>query len=185
MVQASGLEDHWSVREEAARLAALVCAKYGQPYYQIQPRITQALNTAFQQTNNPLTTHYGMAFSSSQTPSQPTYYAFQQTDNPLATQYGMPPSNLHNHPLCYAFHQTGNSPATQYGMPFSSPKPQPLPPPSPHHHPLQRTQGHLLQHCRGYCGLDSSGPPGSAQCPVPQPASLLGPPARPDAAVWQ
>lgn len=56
---ASGLEDHWSVREEAARLAALVCAKYGQPYYQIQPRITQALNTAFQQTNNPLTTHYG------------------------------------------------------------------------------------------------------------------------------
>ncbi|DBA87405.1 hypothetical protein WJX77_003935 [Trebouxia sp. C0004] len=56
---ASGLEDHWSVREEAARLAALVCAKYGQPYYQIQPRITQALNTAFQQANNPLTTHYG------------------------------------------------------------------------------------------------------------------------------
>ncbi len=69
LVQASGLEDHWSVREEAARLAALVCAKYGQPYYQIQPRITQALNTAFQQTNNPLTTHYGMPFSSPKTPS--------------------------------------------------------------------------------------------------------------------
>ena len=58
-LQASGLEDHWAVREEAARLAALVCRKYGEPYYQIQPRITQALNTAFQQTTNPLTTHYG------------------------------------------------------------------------------------------------------------------------------
>ena len=58
-MQANGLEDHWAVREEAARLAAAVCAKYGEPYYQIQPRITQALNTAFQQTNNPLTTHYG------------------------------------------------------------------------------------------------------------------------------
>ena len=57
--QASGVEDHWSVREAAARLAALVCAKYGEPYYQIQPRITQALNSAFQQTNNPLNTHYG------------------------------------------------------------------------------------------------------------------------------
>ena len=60
-VQASGVEDHWSVREEAARVAALVCSKYGEPYYQIQPRITQALNTAFQQTNNPLTTHYGIS----------------------------------------------------------------------------------------------------------------------------
>lgn len=69
LVQASGLEDHWSVREEAARLAALVCAKYGQPYYQIQPRITQALNTAFQQANNPLTTHYGMPRSSLNIPS--------------------------------------------------------------------------------------------------------------------
>jgi len=69
LVQASGVEDHWSVREEAARLAALVCAKYGQPYYQIQPRITQALNTAFQQTNNPLTTHYGMPLNSPKTPS--------------------------------------------------------------------------------------------------------------------
>ncbi|KAL3148177.1 hypothetical protein ABBQ38_014457 [Trebouxia sp. C0009 RCD-2024] len=56
---ASGVQDHWSVREAAARVAALVCAKYGEPYYQIQPRITQALNSAFQQTNNPLTTHYG------------------------------------------------------------------------------------------------------------------------------
>lgn len=58
--QASGVEDHWSVREAAARVAALVCAKYGEPYYQIQPRIMQALNSAFQQTNNPLNTHYGM-----------------------------------------------------------------------------------------------------------------------------
>ena len=58
-VQASGVEDHWSVREEAARVAALVCSKYGEPYYQIQPRITQALNTAFLQAHNPLTTHYG------------------------------------------------------------------------------------------------------------------------------
>ena len=60
--QASGVENHWSVREAAARLAALVCAKYGEPYYQIQPRITQALNSAFQQTNNPLNTHYGACF---------------------------------------------------------------------------------------------------------------------------
>ena len=63
--QASGVENHWSVREAAARLAALVCAKYGEPYYQIQPRITQALNSAFQQTNNPLNTHYGALCSPS------------------------------------------------------------------------------------------------------------------------
>ena len=61
-VQASGLEDHWAVREEAARLA-LVCSKYGEPYYQIQPRITQALNTAFQQSGTPLTTHYGKHYA--------------------------------------------------------------------------------------------------------------------------
>ncbi len=77
LVQASGVEDHWSVREEAARLAALVCAKYGQPYYQIQPRITQALNTAFQQTNNPLTTHYGMPLNSPKTPSPLTLLPYQ------------------------------------------------------------------------------------------------------------
>lgn len=51
--------NHWPLREEAARLAAAVCSKYGQPFYQIQSRIVKALNTAWQQLSNPLTTHYG------------------------------------------------------------------------------------------------------------------------------
>ena len=58
-LQSGPVPNHWPLREEAARLAAAVCSKYGQPFYQIQSRIVKALNTAWQQLSNPLTTHYG------------------------------------------------------------------------------------------------------------------------------
>ena len=58
-LQSGPVPNHWPLREEAARLAAAVCSKYGQPFYQIQSRIVKALNSAWQQLSNPLTTHYG------------------------------------------------------------------------------------------------------------------------------
>lgn len=58
-MQNSAVDDHWAVRQEAAQLAAFICAKYGDSYHHMQPRIIQALNTAFADTTKPLVTHYG------------------------------------------------------------------------------------------------------------------------------
>lgn len=38
--------DHWSLREEASRLIALVCAKYGEAYPNLLPRIFKTLMKA-------------------------------------------------------------------------------------------------------------------------------------------
>lgn len=62
-MQSSAVEDHWAVRQEAAELAAFICAKYGDAYHQMQPRIIQALSTAFADTSKPLVTHYGMCLT--------------------------------------------------------------------------------------------------------------------------
>ncbi|KAK9812628.1 hypothetical protein WJX72_000897 [[Myrmecia] bisecta] len=52
-------DDHWSVRDAAARLVALVCGRFGDAYYNIQPRISNTLYNAFTDRKKPLTTHYG------------------------------------------------------------------------------------------------------------------------------
>mmetsp|Transcript_40187 Transcript_40187/g.89167 ORF Transcript_40187/g.89167 Transcript_40187/m.89167 type:complete len:753 (+) Transcript_40187:85-2343(+) len=58
-IGAHPLEDHWSVRDAAARLVQLVCTRYGQPYYNVQPRISKTLLKAFLDATKPLATHYG------------------------------------------------------------------------------------------------------------------------------
>ncbi|KAI8584684.1 hypothetical protein K450DRAFT_217495 [Umbelopsis ramanniana AG] len=52
-------DDHWSVRDFAARLMALVCQRYGKSYHTMQPRITKTLLHAFLDVKKPITTHYG------------------------------------------------------------------------------------------------------------------------------
>jgi transcription initiation factor TFIID subunit 6 len=52
-------DDHWSIRDFAARLMALVCQRYGKTYHTMQPRITKTLLHAFLDVKKPMTTHYG------------------------------------------------------------------------------------------------------------------------------
>ncbi|RUP43411.1 putative transcription initiation factor TFIID subunit 6 [Jimgerdemannia flammicorona] len=52
-------EDHWLVRDFAARLMAQICQRYGKAYHTLQPRITKTLLRAFLDPAKPLTTHYG------------------------------------------------------------------------------------------------------------------------------
>lgn len=56
---ASPLDDHWAVRDAAARVVARVCARYGSAYPALQPRVTQTLLGALRDRGRPLTTHYG------------------------------------------------------------------------------------------------------------------------------
>jgi transcription initiation factor TFIID subunit 6 len=51
--------DHWSLRDYAARLIALVCNKYGKAYKDLQPRTTKTLVQTFLDPLKPLTSHYG------------------------------------------------------------------------------------------------------------------------------
>jgi histone H3/H4 len=52
-------ENHWALRDFAAELIAIICAKYGPAYSSVQPRITKTLNDALMDVKRPLTTHYG------------------------------------------------------------------------------------------------------------------------------
>jgi transcription initiation factor TFIID subunit 6 len=55
----SDLDDHCSLRERAAETMALVCAKFGEQYPTIQPRITRTLVKALLDQTKPLATRYG------------------------------------------------------------------------------------------------------------------------------
>jgi len=55
----SDLDDHCLLRERAAETMALVCAKFGEQYPTIQPRITRTLVKALLDQTKPLATHYG------------------------------------------------------------------------------------------------------------------------------
>jgi hypothetical protein len=55
----SPLDDHWAVRDAAARVVARVCARFGSAYPGLQPRVTQTLLGALRDRSKPLTTHYG------------------------------------------------------------------------------------------------------------------------------
>jgi transcription initiation factor TFIID subunit 6 len=59
-------DDHWSIRDFAARLMALVCQRYGKAYHTMQPRITKTLLHAFLDVKKPITTHYGAIVGMSQ-----------------------------------------------------------------------------------------------------------------------
>ena len=52
-------ENHWKLRDQAAELVATICARFGQSYDSLQPRITKTLLSAFVNPARPLTTHYG------------------------------------------------------------------------------------------------------------------------------
>ncbi|RUS13613.1 transcription initiation factor TFIID complex 60 kDa subunit [Endogone sp. FLAS-F59071] len=52
-------DDHWSVRDNAAHLAANICHRYGPAYHTLQPRVTKTLLRAFLDPAKPFTTHYG------------------------------------------------------------------------------------------------------------------------------
>jgi len=52
-------EDHWALRDFAARIIARICARYGTAYATMQPRILRTLVHAFLDPQKPLTTHYG------------------------------------------------------------------------------------------------------------------------------
>eukprot|EP00741_Cyanophora_paradoxa_P023641 tig00021608_g22835.t1 len=55
----SPAENHWSLRDYAAGLVALICERYGAAYRTLVPRITRTLVAALLDFGKPLTTHYG------------------------------------------------------------------------------------------------------------------------------
>ncbi|KAL6753598.1 hypothetical protein V8C86DRAFT_3139841 [Haematococcus lacustris] len=55
----SGATDPWAVRDTAAQLVAQVCARFSDPYFNIQPRISKTLLRALLEPSKPLATHYG------------------------------------------------------------------------------------------------------------------------------
>ncbi|ORX55696.1 DUF1546-domain-containing protein [Hesseltinella vesiculosa] len=52
-------QDHWHVRDRAAKLIAHISSQYGKVYHTLQPRITKTLLRAFLDPAKPLTTQYG------------------------------------------------------------------------------------------------------------------------------
>ncbi|KAK5578899.1 hypothetical protein RB653_008574 [Dictyostelium firmibasis] len=52
-------ENHWELRDFAARLVSFVCRKFGDAYSSLQGRITKTLVQTLHDTTKPLTTHYG------------------------------------------------------------------------------------------------------------------------------
>ncbi|KAN0021771.1 hypothetical protein ACTFIV_009015 [Dictyostelium citrinum] len=52
-------ENHWELRDFAARLVSYVCRKFGDVYSSLQGRITKTLVQTLHDTTKPLTTHYG------------------------------------------------------------------------------------------------------------------------------
>jgi len=59
LLQDAAGADHWGVRDAAARLVRYICAKFGDPLYNIQPRVSRTLLKALLDRGKPLTTHYG------------------------------------------------------------------------------------------------------------------------------
>eukprot|EP00802_Teleaulax_amphioxeia_P003240 Tamp_03243.p2 GENE.Tamp_03243~~Tamp_03243.p2 ORF type:complete len:526 (+),score=156.94 Tamp_03243:120-1580(+) len=55
----SNLENHWALRDRAARLLTLICQRYSSPYSTLQQRVTATLMHAFLDAAKPLTTNYG------------------------------------------------------------------------------------------------------------------------------
>ncbi|KAG1668853.1 hypothetical protein FOA52_004948 [Chlamydomonas sp. UWO 241] len=55
----SGRDDHWHVREQAAAVVKAVCARFSDPFYNVQPRISKTLLKALLDPTKPLATHYG------------------------------------------------------------------------------------------------------------------------------
>lgn len=52
-------DDHWALRDLAARLVATVCTHFGTAYPTLRPRVTKTLLQALLDPAKPLTTHYG------------------------------------------------------------------------------------------------------------------------------
>ena len=52
-------EDHWSLRELAAKILAKICKKYSNSINSIQPRITRTLSNALKSNMQGLAVHYG------------------------------------------------------------------------------------------------------------------------------
>eukprot|EP00983_Pelagomonas_calceolata_P134414 1162060-Pelagomonas_calceolata.AAC.7 len=55
----AGPTGHWAVRDKAASLVRTVCVRFGDPYYNVQPRVSKTLLRALLDPSKPLTTHYG------------------------------------------------------------------------------------------------------------------------------
>lgn len=55
----SPLEDHWAVREQAARLAASLVPRFGQAYPTLRPRLVKTYLRGWLDPTRPLTTQYG------------------------------------------------------------------------------------------------------------------------------
>ncbi|KAG2496342.1 hypothetical protein HYH03_005572 [Edaphochlamys debaryana] len=51
--------DHWAVRDQAAVLVAQVCARFGEPFYSLQVKVSKQLLRALLDGSKPLTSHYG------------------------------------------------------------------------------------------------------------------------------
>jgi transcription initiation factor TFIID subunit 6 len=58
-LSASPTEDHWSLRDFAAKLIEQICMNYKNSYTTIQPRVTKTLLRALLDPSKPLVTHYG------------------------------------------------------------------------------------------------------------------------------
>ena len=58
-IGSSPAEDHWSVRDYAARTIALACARLASTHSNVQPRVTKEYVKALNDESKPLGTHYG------------------------------------------------------------------------------------------------------------------------------
>ena len=50
------------MRDRAARLLGALCRRFGDPFYNVQPRVSRTLLRALLDVSMPLTTHYGPHF---------------------------------------------------------------------------------------------------------------------------
>lgn len=52
-------EDHWSLRDRCAGMAADLCRKFGNTYATLVPRVTKTMAKTFLDPSKPLPSHYG------------------------------------------------------------------------------------------------------------------------------
>lgn len=52
-------QNHWALRDYAAKIVQRICFRYGKKYSNVQPRFTRTVTDALSDVKRPLTTHYG------------------------------------------------------------------------------------------------------------------------------
>lgn len=77
----SPLDDHWSVRRQAAALLSAITAAFSAPHHNLRPRLCRVLAQTFLDASKPLTSKYGAIVGLQVSTRQPSFPCCNQSAN--------------------------------------------------------------------------------------------------------